>query len=130
LGNGNPEAGLINEVGVGLIDDLFGKVEAGAHFFEPGLFLKPVLVTTGVPPADVVFVQVVAALGKFLDDFGVGSAITEHEIEELAVLTGEPRDLTSSPPTGRAGVRIRRVGMSQWGFLGSLHLRVGFEDWR
>ncbi len=59
-----------------MIDDLLGKVEARAHFFEPSLFLPPILVTTGVPPADVVFVQVVAAVGEFLDDFGVGSAIT------------------------------------------------------
>jgi hypothetical protein len=100
LGHGNPEAGFIDEVGVGLIDDLVGKIEAGSHFFEPGLFLDPVLIATGVPPADVVFVQFVAALGKFLDDFGVGGAIAEHDVDELAVLTREPGDFTGSPPTG------------------------------
>jgi hypothetical protein len=39
------------------------------------------------------------ALGKFLDDFGVGGAITEQEIDELAVLTREAREFTGSPPS-------------------------------
>jgi hypothetical protein len=53
----------------------------------------------------------VAAVGEFLDDFGVGRAVTEHEIDEVAVLTRESRDFTSSPPSVGAGLRTASISL-------------------
>jgi hypothetical protein len=68
LGDGDTKAGRVQEGSVALVDDVGGEVEAEAHFFEPGLLVEPIPVPTGVPAGEVIEVELVSALGEFLDN--------------------------------------------------------------
>jgi hypothetical protein len=49
LGDGDTKAGRVEEGTVIFVNNIVGEVEAEAHFFEPGLFVEPILVPAGMP---------------------------------------------------------------------------------
>jgi hypothetical protein len=95
--HGDTKAGLVEEVGVRLLNDGGGKIEASAHFFEPGLFTEPILESAGMPAGEVGLIEVMALLAKGCDDSVVGSAIAEEEIEALAQFSGQAGDFAMAP---------------------------------
>ncbi len=110
--NGDAEAGFLDELALLCVDDLSGEVEASMLIVEERLFAEPKLVAAGVPAGEVVGVEGIAVAGKFLDDIGVGRAVAEHEIEELADAVGEASDFAA--PTAGGGPAWNNGLLDYW----------------
>src|SRR5262249_1387260 len=68
--------------------------------------VEPVVVAAVLPGADVVLVQALAVLAETVDDFAVGGAVQEHEIDFVADVFGAGVDETGGPVAGgRGGTR-------------------------
>ena len=98
------------------MDDLVSEVEAGAHFFEQGLILEPVLITARVPAGDIIDVEAVTAFGEFVDDESVRGAVMKHEVQELA--------LFGRQASGLAGAAMGRTAVAGLGGI------WGWNGWR
>jgi hypothetical protein len=105
LGYSDVKAGGIKARTVFLLNDVGGEVEAEAHLFEAGPVLEPVLVTAGVPARNVVSIEVMSALSEFFNDGGVGQAIEEHTVNEIAKFPGKASDLAGAAVMG-LGVHV------------------------
>ncbi len=106
-----PEAGelegeFLDFVGLIVFGKLTGEIESGGEDFETILMPEPILVTTVVPSGDVLlkdFVRErrVGGLFESLDDLGVGKAVREELVDEVAEFFGETGDFAVAPAAGR-----------------------------
>jgi hypothetical protein len=119
----NPETGFVKEGAVFLLDDVGGEIEAEAHFLEPSLVAKPVLIAAGVPAGEVIDIKGVAMLGELLDDQGVRRTIAEHEIEPLTKVSRQASDLARSAVEGLSGWSFSVLGWLR--VDGSFDVRLG-----
>ena len=106
LGNGDTQAGSVQQRSIGLANDIVGEVETRSHFLEPGLVLEPILVAASMPAGEIVGVELITTAAEFFGNRGVGFPIEEHAIDEIAEVAGETGNLAGAAVWGldRSGV--------------------------
>ena len=101
---GELEGEVLDIVGLIIFGEVAGEIEPGGEDFEAVLVAEPVLVTAAVPGGDVLFEELVGErrVGGFieaLEDLGVGGAVGEELVDEVAQLGGETGDFAIATAT-------------------------------
>ena len=94
---GELEAEFLEFVGVSVAGQVEGEVEFASEEVEVFLVAEPILVAAGVPVGDVAFgdrvrERRVGGLVELLNDLGVGDAVGEEIVYEVAEFFGEAGD--------------------------------------
>jgi len=96
LGSGEGATGVL-EGGLGVgVEEFLGEFEAGVNLVEEELLAEPVLVAAVFPSAEVVFAEVGGVRAEAEDDFGVGEAVLEQEVNLVADGLGEACDFAKA----------------------------------
>jgi hypothetical protein len=108
---GHVNGGLLELGEVGGVEEFKDVFEACGEDGKVVLVAEPVLVAGAVPVGEVAFGDGigegrVAGLGKLLDDGGIGGAVIEGGVDEVAELSGEAGDLAGAAARGVGGSRV------------------------
>ena len=116
--DGDAEAGLVEKLGVRLLEYGGGEVEASPHFIKPILLPEPILKAAGVPAGEIGCIEVMSLFAKGADDGAIGGAVAEHEIEAFAGVGGETGDFAMSANAAECGGGGGPSGGTVWWFRG------------
>ena len=107
---GELEADFRELAGVLFAEEVHERILAGAVFKDLFLIFEPIEVAATGPIGDVAGGDGAADFIEGLDDVGVGGAVGEHLVDEVALEFGEASDIAAATMFARFGFEGERSG--------------------